>query len=177
MYLAENQIWSDMHDFLLAALAYWGVAGWTVTRDFQPTKGNFNAPYLLIHRLFNTTNGTLQQYDRVEDGALMHETAQLEEITFQVDAVKFRRPGYPQDATSADVLNKIRLWFNGPGVDVLKNKQYSAFLVKQVNEPFFETENDTFEKNPNLQIELVVRQSDKRPEPSVESWNPTIKGV
>lgn len=174
----ENQIWADVSTLLRSALAYWNITGWELAREYQPTKGNFLPPVLLLQLLETRPAGTVQQrYEKQED-ELVKENSQLEEWTFQVDALKPRRPGQTQEETSLDVLSKLRMWFNGSeGVNEIWKMGYNSLLVNVAQVPFFLTENDVFEMHPNLKLHLFLQQSDKRSTPAATRWERTIKGV
>lgn len=174
----ENQVWADLFVLLSRGLAYWNIANWQLARKYQPTKGNFQPPMLLLHLLNTRPVGTVQQRYKARQGNLEKENTQLEEWTFQIDAVKPRKPGLVQEETSLDVLSKLRAWLNGPeGVKEIWDLGYNSLLVNISQVPPFLTDNDVFEMHPNLELHLFLQQSDTRSTPSATRWEGNIKGV
>lgn len=163
MFKTENEIWADVLRFINTALTANAVSGWTVTRSYQPTKGTLKSPYILVQRLNNRTLGFQQSHIREITGneeLLNEENKEIQEITFQIDAIKRRIPGERGELTSSDVLAKLRLWFNSSdGIKTIRADNYNIYPVKRINEPYFETSDDVFEFNPNLELVLITGQT------------------
>lgn len=150
----ETQVMIDLRYFLKQALKSIG-QNWEVLQSFQPTKGNYNNPYLLMHRLNNVYIGQLQQnsYDKRKSG-------QLKVSSFQIDAYKKRLNTDTADTIQGeDVLEFVRNWFMSDVCSKeLREKGYNVFRIGNIVSAIFETENDTWQIAPNFTIELAYKQ-------------------
>lgn len=174
----ENQLWADMKNLLLKGLNYWSIENWEIARSYQPTKGNFRLPVLLINLLSSNPIGAIEQHYKKNNGELERENSQREEWVFRIEAIKRRVPNQPQELTALDVLSKLRMWFNGPdGVESIWAMGYNSLLVRLAEVPSFLTEDDVFEMHPNLEIHLFLQQKNTRTVPSASKWTEKIKGV
>lgn len=151
--MLENQIWTDLIGFINTAMT--GITGWSVLQNYQPTKGNYNRPYVLVHKLSETPIGQLQvcSFNPTNGG-------QIFQLTYQLDAVCFRKPSDTAETlTSTDVLKKIRNWFmSDAAAQALRQAGYNVFRIGQIVTPPFLTETDTFQINPNFTLDLVYKQ-------------------
>ena len=132
-----------------------GITGWSVLQNYQPTKGNYNRPYVLVHKLSETPIGQLQvcSFNPTNGG-------QIFQLTYQLDAVCFRKPSDTAETlTSTDVLKQIRNWFmSDAAAQALRQAGYNVFRIGQIVTPPFLTETDTFQINPNFTLDLVYKQ-------------------
>ena len=78
--MLENRIWADVIGFINTAMT--GITGWSVLQNYQPTKGNYSRPYVLVHKLSETPIGQLQICSFNPSNA-----GQVFQITYQVLAV------------------------------------------------------------------------------------------
>lgn len=151
--MLENQIWTDLIGFINTAMT--GITGWSVLQNYQPTKGNYNRPYVLVHKLSETPIGQLQvcSFNPTNGG-------QIFQLTYQLDAVCFRKPSDTEETlTSMDVLKQIRNWFmSDAAAQTLRQAGYNVFRISQIVTPPFLTETDTFQINPNFTLDLVYKQ-------------------
>lgn len=154
--ITENQVITDLIVFIKIALTKLQVSGWLVLQNYQPTKGNIETPYILIHKLTNVFIGQLQQnsVDETKSG-------QLKQASFQIEAYKKRLPtDTAATITGGDALEFIRNWFmSDEAQKILRKKGYNVFRVAQLENPYFETETDTWEVAPHFVLDLAYKQT------------------
>lgn len=172
--ITENQVMIDLIGFINAALKKLNVTGWSVLQSFQPTKGNYPQPYILVHKLSNTFVGQLQQnsVDSTKSG-------QLKQATFQIEAYKKRLPTDTyQTLTGGDVLEYVRNWFMGDAAQkALRAKGYNVLRVDGIVNPQFETETDTWQISPNFTLDLMYKQTYSEETSSITSADGILIGI
>lgn len=174
----ENQIWADLNALLTEGLAYWNISGWQIARTYQPTKGNLRQPLLLLHLISTAPVGTEERVYRTLEDRLFRNSALWEQWTFQVDAIKPRTPGRPQEQTALDVLGSLRMWLNAPeGAEAVRKRGYNSLLAAVSPVPEYLSDTEVFELHPHLEIVLFLQQKDERETPSAQLGEVIIKGV
>lgn len=170
--MLENQIWVDIIGFINTAMT--GITGWSVLQNYQPTKGNYNRPYVLVHKLSETPIGQLQVCSFNPSNA-----GQIFQITYQVDAVCYRKySDTAETVTSMDVLKQIRNWFmSDAAAQALRQAGYNVFRIGQIVTPPFLTETDTFQINPNFTLDLVYKQNYEQETSAVTQAAENLIGV
>lgn len=172
--ITENQVMVDLIALIKLPLLKLGVTDWAVLQNYQPTKGNYPSPYILVHRLPTTYIGQLQQnsVDNTKSG-------QLKQASFQLDAYKKRLPtDTAQTLSGGDVLEYVRNWFMGDdAAKQLRAKGYNVFRVGQMNQNYFETETDTFQINPNFVLDLAYKQTYAEETSVITSADGTLVGI
>lgn len=172
--ITQTQVMVDLISLLNTALKKLGTTEFTVLQSYQPTKGNFNRPYLLVHRLNDTYIGQLQQ-----NSVDSRNSGQLKQASFQIDAYKKRLPTDPvEELTSGDVLEFVRNWLMSDSAQkLLREKGYNVFRVGQLNQNYFETETDTFQINPNFTLDLAYKQTYAEETSVITSADGTLIGI
>lgn len=174
----ENQIWADLNDLLTEALAYWNIEGWQIARSYQPTKGNFPPPILLLRLMSSGPVGTEERTYHILDDELIRRSKLWENWIFRVEAIKKRIPGKPERTTSLDVLGCIRQWFNAPeGAEAVRKLGYNALLVNISPVPEFLTDSEVYEVAPYIELNLFLQQTHERNTPAATVGDVIIKGV
>ena len=172
--IKENQVITDLIALIKIPLGDLKLSDWAVLQNYQPTKGNYPGPYILVHRLPTTYIGQLQQnsVDNTKSG-------QLKQASFQLDAYKKRLPTDTADTlTGGDVLEYIRNWFMGDKAQKeLRKKNYNVFRVGQMNQNYFETDTDTFQINTNFVLDLAYKQTYAEATSVITSADGTLVGI
>lgn len=168
----DNQITADLITFIKAGLA--GFAPWPVLQSYQPTRGHYPRPYILVHRLGETLIGHLQVCSfKPEDGG------QLVQSTWQIDAVRYAQVTDTTDIIGAgDALKRLRNWLmSDEAARQLRAKGYNVLRVGQIVTPAIDTDTDTFQILPNFTLDLIYKQTYEQQTPDITSAKPIIKGV
>ena len=172
--ITENKVFTDLIGFINTAIAKLGVTGWAVLQSYQPTKGNYPQPYILVHKLNNVFIGQLQQ-NSVNNA----KSGQLKQVSFQIDAYKKRLPTDTADTlTGGDVLEFVRNWFMSDAAQVsLRQKGYNVFRCGEIINAQFETEMDTWQIAPNFTLDLTYKQTYIEETSSITSADGTLIGI
>lgn len=170
--MTDNRVLADLIGFIKSALA--NFPEWEVLQSFQPTRGNYRRPYVLLHRLTETFIGQLQRNSFAPEKG-----GQIIQTTWQIDAVRYAQiTDGPETLTAGDVLKLIRNWFMSDTAAVaLRAKGYNVLRVGEIITPPIDTENETWQILPNLTLDLIYKQTYEQHTPQVTSAQPTIKGV
>lgn len=176
-----NQVFIDLKALIETALVAKGITGWLVGQNFSPVQGHFTQPVLVMHRVRNEQYGAVGQYYSVTNDKLYLQTREINEVTFQIDALKPRDlAGTSSTWEANDVINAIRSWMSGPfGTKEIRSKGYAlAEKIRVVEEPTFVDENEAFEYNPNMQVKLFFTDVEQQEVPALTAVeNQGIKGV
>ncbi|MGN0016197.1 MAG: phage gateway protein [Candidatus Avelusimicrobium sp.] len=170
--MTDNQVTADLIALIKTGLS--GFAPWQVVQSYQPTRGHFSRPYILIHRLGETALGYLQTCSfKPENGG------QIIQSTWQIDAVRYSR--VQDDVTTpgaGDVLKRLRNWFmSDAAARELRAKGYNVLRVGEIATPQIETETETFQILPNFTLDLIYKQTYEQQTPDITSAKSIIKGV
>lgn len=170
----ENQTWQKIITLVNMALTKAGITGWAVLQNYQPSQGTYTKPHVLIHKLMETYIGHLQNPSFKSTGG-----GQLTQWTLQIDAIRDREETDSADVMNgADVLQYIRFYFlSDEGARELRDQGFNVFFINQAPEAQFKTENETYQLDPNITVNLVFKQNYEQPAAAIRAVNPTIKGV
>lgn len=170
--MTDNQVTADLIALIKTGLE--GYADWPVLQSFQPTKGNYARPYILLHRLGETLIGQMQVCSfKPENGG------QIVQSTWQIDAVRYASVNDDTATIGAgDVLKRLRNWFmSDAAAQTLRAKGYNVLRIGQLVTPPIETETETFQILPNFTLDLIYKQPYQQQTPDITSAQPNIKGV
>lgn len=168
----DNQVTADLITFIKAGLD--GLVDWPVLQSYQPTRGHYQRPYILVHRLGETLIGQLQVCSfQPEHGG------QLVQSTWQIDAVRYAQVSDTTDTIGAgDALKRLRNWLmSDEAARQLRAKGYNVLRVGQIVTPPVDTDTETFQILPNFTLDLIYKQTYEQQTPDITSAQITLKGV
>ena len=159
---SESLQWQDILNILNLALSKMDIKGIEVVRNYQPAKGNFNSPHLLVHRLFTNSIAYLSEKTVIEQGKPKKIMKEIQEIHYQIDAVKKAEPGNTSALTAFDVARLIKLWLNGSEAGAyIRSLGYGNLRAGDIRQPDFINETDVWETNPNFDLILICENDFK----------------
>lgn len=170
--MTDNQVTADLIALIKTGLD--GYADWPVLQSYQPTKGHYARPYILLHRLGETLIGQMQVCSfKPENGG------QIVQSTWQIDAVRYASVNDDTATIGAgDVLKRLRNWFmSDAAAQALRQAGYNVLRIGQIATPPFLTETDTFQINPNFTLDLVYKQNYEQETSAVTQAVETLIGV
>lgn len=180
--LTVNQIYKDLITLTKTALQSQGL-NWQVIQAYQQTMGNFQPPFVMVHRLTTSNYGFQHSKDKTvnEQGVEIpkHTEIQKEIQTYQIEAC-YRRSSKETASTitGADVVRVIARWFMGDvGLQAIRDKGYDVLRITDVAEEYYKDVNDKFQVNPHFKMQLVVEQTDETPTHKLNGFVGTIKAV
>ena len=178
MIKTENQIWADLRKLITLGLAKFGIEGWQIRQLQQPVKITTLQPTVFMAKLNAPRIGCQYSKKEVVDGSLMRTEKFIQEIRFQISALKKRIPAVVDDFTSSDALNALISWFmSRDGLSAIRALGYNTYRVGRLEEPFFIDDSDTYERNPYFEFSLIVNQSYSEEIPGTNQLIPKITGV
>lgn len=158
----EATQWQDILSILNVALSKMGIAGVSVVRNYQPTKGNFNRPYLMVHRLFTNSIAYVGSKTTIENGEAKKTLKEIQEIHYQIDSIKKAEPGNTAALTAFDIARLVKLWLNSAeGGAYIRNLGYGNLRAGDIRQPDFINENEVWETNPNFDLILICENDFK----------------
>lgn len=173
----ENEIWKDLIALINTALEECEITGWTVRQANQQFKVAPNRPVISISRVSSNRYGFQGRRDKVVNNLPEHEEIYYQQLRFQITFLK-KRVTDPTELTSSDVANELATWLMS--VKGLKETRALGFMplrVTDIREPAFVDDSDDFEKSPNFDFLLYLRQNKVSKENAVDAWNCDLIGV
>lgn len=158
----EAMQWRDILNILNLALSEMNVQGVSVVRNFQPSKGHFPRPHLLVHRLFTKSIAYVGEKTLIENGAPVKILKEIQEIHYQIDAIKKAEPGNTEALTAFEIARLVKLWLNSTGGGAyIRSLGYGNLRAGDIRQPDFINENDVWETNPNFDLILICENDFK----------------
>lgn len=176
--LTVNQIYKDLIALTKTALQSQGL-NWQVIQTYQQTMGNFQPPFVMLHRLTTTNYGFQFGKDKDIAGSPKHTENQVEIQTYQIEACYRRKPSDNYTTiTGADVVRIIARWFmSDAGIQAVREKGYNILRITEVAEEFYTEVNDIYQVNPHFKMQLVALQTDQAPENKIKGFIGKVKEV
>lgn len=154
--------WRDILNILNLALLKMNIKGVNVVRSYQPSKGHFPRPHLLVHRLFTDSIAYVGEKTIIENGAPVKILKEIQEIHYQIDAIKKAEPGNTEALTAFEIARLVKLWLNSPGGGAyIRSLGYGSLRAGDIRQPDFLNENDVWETNPNFDLILICENDFK----------------
>lgn len=170
--------WRDILKILNFALSEMNVQGVSVVRNFQPSKGHFPRPHLLVHRLFTKSIAYVGEKTLIENGAPVKILKEIQEIHYQIDAIKKAEPGNTEALTAFEIARLVKLWLNSTGGGAyIRSLGYGNLRAGDIRQPDFINENDVWETNPNFDLILICENDFKTSGKIIGGFEGGIKGV
>lgn len=174
----ENQIWAELIDMLKQALRYRNITGFEVRQGNQKTKVTPASPRLTLHKVSAVNRGFSYRYDKVRDdtGTLEHTEAYLQEITFQVTALKLRSNSDTIEThTAGDAANAVKDYLNSiDGIKAMQALGYGLLPPKMYRAPTFVNDTEDFEYAPNIDFTVIVKQAFSRKQAAITGTEFTL---
>lgn len=176
--LTVNQIYKDLIALTKTALQSQGL-NWQVIQAYQQTMGNFQPPFVMLHRLTTTNYGFQFGKDKDVAGSPKHTENQVEIQTYQIEACYRRKSSDNYTTiTGADVVRIIARWFmSDAGIQAVREKGYNILRITEVSEEFYTEVNDIYQVNPHFKMQLVALQTDQAPENKIKGFIGKVKEV
>ena len=180
--LTVNQIYKDLIALTKTALQSQGL-NWQVIQTYQQTMGNFQPPFVMLHRLTTTNYGFQfgKDKDVTNNGVKTpkHTENQVEIQTYQIEACYRRSPRETVTTiTGADVVRIIARWFmSDAGIQAVREKGYNILRITEVAEEFYTEVNDIYQVNPHFKMQLVALQTDETPAHKITGYTGNVKEV
>lgn len=180
--LTVNQIYKDLISLIKTALQSNGL-NWQVIQAYQQTMGNFEPPYVMLHRLTTTNYGFQygKDYTTTVGQTKQHKYSenQIEIQSYQIEAKYHRTPtdNYAT-ITGADVVRLLARWFMSEvGIAKLREKGYGILRITDVAEEYYKDVHDIYQVNPHFRMDIVALQSDESPSNIIADFDGKIKEV
>lgn len=158
----EAMQWRDILNILNLALSEMNVQGVSVFRSYQPSKGHFPRPHLLVHRLFTKSIAYVGEKTVIEEGKPKKILKEIQEIHYQIDAIKKAEPGNTEALTAFEIARLVKLWLNSPGGGAyIRRLGYGNLRAGDIRQPDFINETDVWETNPNFDLILICENDFK----------------
>lgn len=180
--LTVNQIYKDLIALIKTALTSQGL-NWQVIQTYQQTMGNFQPPFVMLHRLTTSNYGFQYSKDKTvsEQGVEIpkHTENQVEIQTYQIEACYRRKANdNVSTITGADVVRIIARWFmSDTGIQEVRSKGYNILRISEVAEEYYKQVNDIYQVNPHFRLELVALQTDEAPANKIDGFIGKVKAV
>lgn len=180
--LTVNQIYKDLIALTKTALQSQGL-NWQVIQTYQQTMGNFQPPFVMLHRLTTSNYGFQYGKDKTISSNNIeipkHTENQIEIQTYQIEAC-YRRKSNETNATitGADVVRIIARWFmSDTGIQAVREKGYNILRISEVAEEYYPDVNENFQVNPHFRMQLVALQTDETSTNKINGFIGNIKEV
>ena len=176
--LTVNQIYKDLIALTKTALQSQGL-NWQVIQTYQQTMGNFQPPFVMLHRLTTTNYGFQYGKDKAVNNTPKHTENQIEIQTYQIEAC-YRRKSNDNNKTitGADVVRIIARWFmSDTGTQAVREKGYNILRISEVAEEYYQDVNENFQINPYFRMQLVALQTDEANTNTIDGFVGNIKEV
>lgn len=178
MIKSENQIWADLKSLITQGLNAFGIVGWQIRQLQQPVKITTLQPTVFMAKLNSPRIGWQYSANRSSEETVLRRESYLQEIRFQISALKKRHPADIGDFTSSDALNALITWFmSREGLSAIRGLGYNTLRVGRLEEPFFIDDSDTYERNPYFEFSLILNQNYTVNIPGTNKFIPKITGV
>lgn len=176
--LTVNQIYKDLIALTKTALQSQGL-NWQVIQTYQQTMGNFQPPFVMLHRLTTSNYGFQYGKDKDIAGSSKHTENQIEIQTYQIEACYRRKPSDNHTSiTGADVVRIIARWFmSDAGIQAVREKGYNILRITEVAEEFYTEVNDIYQVNPHFKMQLVALQTDQTTAHKITGYIGKVKEV
>ena len=176
--LTVNQIYKDLIALTKTALQSQSL-NWQVIQTYQQTMGNFQPPFVMLHRLTTSNYGFQFGKDKTVNNTPKHNENQIEIQTYQIEACYRRKLNETNTTiTGADVVRIIARWFmSDTGTQAVRKKGYNILRISEVAEEYYQDVNENFQINPYFRMQLVALQTDETNTNKIDGFAGNIKEV
>lgn len=102
----------------------------------------------------------------------------IEEQTYQISVIKRMRKDDSTDTISAeDIATRLITWFNGRGLDWLRERGISNYLIDPNSIMIYNDDSDMYQRRPVFSVTLIVNKEFKIEEPDLDILGVRTKPV
>ena len=175
----ENQIYSDIIQFINTALNDLSITGWQVLQLKQPIKLTEIAPTIYVTCTTKRRHGWQMRKYPFVDNELKHKQDFITEIDVQISALRRRQTDDTTETMNgADVLEHIKAYMlNIYEIKSLRALGYSIYQPSEIQTPDFFDDSDNFEFMPFFSVVFILNNSLISPQASIDRVTYKITGV
>lgn len=171
--MKENELKIALIKALNDGLTLFGVSGVLVLQSYQPNQtGAELQDSLYIHKISDKRYGYNARSDKWndDDSEMVHVEKQVNETTFQVNALVKTDITNPVQMTVTDLLGLAAdILAHETTRDFLKSKKVGILRITDLNNPFFSDSRDQNESSPSFSVVLTHTNERVSTSPVVET--------
>lgn len=167
--ITENELFAKLRENIMTALKTFGITGFSVQRFAQANITNSDGLVLLNHIRTKREGWEWKKFECIsKDAELYAEYGWIESVIYQIHIIKKMTNGDTETTiTGEDVANRLIAWFNGPGIDKLKDENISNLLIDQDDIMIYNDDSDQYQRRVVFSLNLIVNKKFSQAEPSL----------
>lgn len=178
----EYEVFKILRECILEGLSVMGVSDGVDVRRFAQANFNNGDKLVLVNFVKSGRAGwQAAKYENENDtyGSKKNRVDRwIEEQTYQISVMKRMRKDDTSDTISAeDISTRLISWFNGRGLDWLRERNISNYLIDPNSIIVYNDDSDLYQRRPVFDVTLVVNKQFKIEEPDLDIFGVKTKPI
>lgn len=162
----ENEVFKTVRDCILNGLSVFGIRSGIDVRRFAQANFNHGDSLVLLNLVKTNRNGF--QATKYGDAVISGETKftrrdeWIEEQIYQISCIKkMQKDDTVETVTAEDISTSLITWFNGRGLDWLRNNNLSCYPIDPNSVIVYNDDSDLYQRRPVFNLTVIVNKSFK----------------